>query len=344
MVYRIIVAVACSLFFPAAVSAQSLPWPLIIGHRGASGLLPEHTLEAYELAIAQGAHFIEPDLVSTKDGVLIARHENELSDTTDVALKFPERKTTRVIDVLEFTGWFSEDFTLAEIKTLRATQRLPFRDQSLNGKYLIPTLDEVLTLIKRESAVRGRPIGIYPETKHPSYHQSIGLALEQPLLGSLRTAGLTRTDDWVFIQSFEVKNLKSLNEATDLRLIQLLGFGTEQPFDQAISGASLSYQDMITDRGLQNIATYADGIGPWKVLIVPQDREGNPFPATDLIPRAHAAGLVVHAYTFRDEPRYLMKRYNGDPLAEYRHFFALGVDGVFTDFPGSAVGAIPASP
>ncbi len=318
-----------------------LPWPLVIGHRGASGLLPEHTVEAYTLAIAQGAHFIEPDLVSTRDGVLIARHENELSDTTDVADKFPDRKTTRVIDGREVTGWFAEDFTIQEIRTLRAIQRLPFRDQSKNGKFGIPTFDEVLALVKRESVARGRSIGLYPETKHPTYHQSIGLALEAPLMGALERAGLTQKSDWVFIQSFEVENLRALNEMTGLRLVQLLGFGAETPFDQEARGTGLTYEDMITNVGLSDIAAYADGIGPWKVLIVPQDRDGNPFPATDLISRAHNVGLLVHAYTFRDEARYLMKPYNNDPVAEYQRFFSLGLDGVFTDFPYTAVRALP---
>lgn len=337
-----------SLFFIGAISelspvvnADELPWPLIIAHRGASGLLPEHTLEAYALAIEQGAHFIEPDLVSTRDGVLIARHENELSDTTDVAKKFPDRQTTRVIDGREFTGWFSEDFTLAEIRTLRAKERLPFRDQSNNGKYAVPTLDEVLALVRRESAARGRNIGVYPETKHPTYFQSINLALEPPLLETLRTHGFVGADDWVFIQSFEVSNLQALAAQTDIRLVQLLGFGTQAPYDQDARDTGLTYADMITDAGLRDIAKYAAGIGPWKVLVVPQDREGNPFPATDLIARAHEAGLVVHAYTFRDEPQYLIKPYNADPVAEYRRFFALGVDGLFSDFPMTALSARP---
>lgn len=314
---------------------------LVIGHRGASGLLPEHTLEAYALAIEQGAHFIEPDLVSTQDGVLIARHENELSDTTDVAEKFPDRKTTRLIDGREMTGWFAEDFTLNEIRSLRANQRLAFRDQSKNGKYAIPTFDQVLALVERERTARGRSIGVYPETKHPTYHRTIGLPLEQPLIASLTQAGLTQRSDWVFIQSFEVNNLRALSDMTDLALVQLLGFGTEMPYDQVANETGLTYQDMITDTGLAEIATYADGIGPWKVLIVPQDRKGNPYPATDLISRAHKAGLLVHAYTFRDEPRYLIKPYNNDPVAEYQRFFALGVDGVFTDFPSTAVRGLP---
>lgn len=325
----------------ASWGAEPLPWPLVIGHRGASGVLPEHTLEAYQLAIEQGAHFIEPDLVSTRDGVLIARHENELSDTTNVADKFPNRKRESVIDGREVEGWFAEDFTLREIKSLRARQRLSFRDQSHNDQYLIPTFDEILALIQRESGATGRPVGVYPETKHPTYHRAVGLPLEDLLVSALEQAGLDSQDDWVFVQSFEVNNLRALSTKTDVRLVQLLGFGSEQPYDQVADQTGLSYEDMITDVGLKDIATYADGIGPWKVLILPQDREGNPFPATDLITRAHREGLVVHAYTFRDEPRYLIKPYNDDPGAEYRRFFALGLDGVFSDFPSTALRARP---
>lgn len=322
------------------LDAEPLPNPLVIAHRGASGLMPEHTLEAYALAIEQGAHFVEPDLVITRDGVLIARHENELSDTTDIEAKFPDRKTTKFVDGREVTGWFAEDFTLAEVKTLRAKQRLPFRDQSMNGQYRIPTFEEVLALVKREGARRGRPVGVYPETKHPSYHQAIGLPLEDRLIAALDAQELDSAEDWVFIQSFEVSNLKVLNRMTDVRLVQLLGFGTEAPYDQVGLENGLTYADMMTDIGLAEISSYAEGIGPWKVLIIPQDRDGKTFPATDIIERAHKAGLVVHAYTFRDEPRYLAKPYGANPLNEYRVFFGLGLDGVFSDFPETAQRAL----
>lgn len=336
---RVAVVLKCAILAsPVFAQPQDLPNPLIIAHRGASGLLPEHTLEAYALAIQQGAHFVEPDLVITSDGVLIARHENELSDTTDVASKFPARKATKVVDGREVSGWFAEDFTLAEIRTLTASQRLAFRDQSKNGLYSIPTFNEVLALIQRESKRKGRPIGVYPETKHPSYHQSIELPLEPPLVSALDHAGLSAQGDWVFVQSFEVNNLKDLNKMTEVRLVQLLGFGTLAPYDQAAAGTGVTYADMITDAGLASIKRYADGIGPWKVLIVPQDQDGEVLPPTDLVQRAHRAGLVVHAYTFRDEPQYLAKVYGDDPLDEYRRFFGLGLDGVFTDFPATALG------
>ncbi|MFL2769671.1 MAG: glycerophosphodiester phosphodiesterase [Rhodospirillaceae bacterium] len=320
--------------------AKSFPMPLVIAHRGASGLLPEHTLEAYALAIEQGAHFIEPDLVITRDGILIARHENELSDTTDVAEKFASRVTTRMVDGKEVTGWFTEDFTAKEIATLRAKERLPFRNQASNGKFRIPTLDDILVLVQRESVRSGRPIGVYLETKHSTYFRDVGLALEPPVIRALTNAGLTQSTDWVFIQSFEIDNLRSLDTMTDLRLVQLLGVGHLTPYDQQDSDKVLTYESMMTDGGLAEIATYADAIGPWKSLIIPQDREGNLLPATDLIFRAHRAGLLVHAYTFRNEPRYLVKAYNGDPAAEYRRFFALGLDGVFTDFPATALAVL----
>jgi len=333
------VMVLCATGF--AAQAQTLPSPLVIAHRGASGTLPEHTLEAYGLAIGQGAHFIEPDLVSTSDGVLVVRHENELSDTTDVAAKFPGRRTTKTIDGREVTGWFVEDFNMSEVKQLKAIERLPFRDQANNGRFSIPTFDEVLALIQRESSRRGRSIGVYPETKHPTYFRSIGLGLEVPLLTSLDAADLKRPDDWVFIQSFEVTNLKDLNGMTSLRLVQLLGSREAKPYDQTAAGKSLTYGTMMTEDGLAEIATYAEGIGPWKVLIVPNDGAGNALPVTGLVERAHAAGLLVHPYTFRDEEQYLIQSYAGDPLAEYRRFYSLGVDGVFTDFPDTAIQALP---
>ena len=318
---------------------EPLPKPLVIAHRGASGHLPEHTLESYALAIEQGAHFIETDLVMTGDGVLIARHENDLSDTTDVAEKFPDRRRTKLVDGQQVDGWFSEDFTMAEIKTLRATERLPFRDQSNNGKFEIPSFEEVIQLVIGRSRESGRSIGIYPETKHPSHFAALGLPLEEPLVAALERHSLNRADAPVFIQSFEVGNLGKLNEMTDVPLIQLVSAAHLAPYDQASAGAGLTYGEMITDSGLRDIAAYADGIGPWKDLIVPRDEEGNLGSPTSLINRAHAAGLEVHAYTFRSEARYLARQHDGDPGAEYRQFFSLDVDGVFTDFPDAATRA-----
>ena len=302
--------------------------PLVIAHRGASGYLPEHTLEAYALGVEQGADYIEPDLVITKDGALIARHENELSGTTDVAEKFPERKTTKTFGEHQVEGWFSEDFTLTEIKTLRAKERLPFRDQSNNGAFEIPTLIEILALRARLSAETGREIGVYPETKHPSYFQELGLPLEEPLVRTLEDAGLNRADAPVFIQSFEVGNLMKLDAMTEVPLIQLMGGRADEEIETL---------------GFEGVAAYAEGIGPYKGMILPIDEEGVAGAPTDLVERAHAASLLVHPYTFRSDEEFLPAQYAGDPLAEYCAFAALGVDGVFTDMPDNALKAFSES-
>lgn len=307
--------------------------PLVIAHRGASGLLPEHTLEAYAKAIEQGADFIEPDLVVTRDGYLIARHENEIGGTTDVAQKFPERKRTQTLDGQSITGWFTEDFTLAEIKQLRATQRLAFRDQSHNGKYQIPTFAEVLQLLKQKQAETGRAIGLYPETKHPSHFQAINLPIEPRLMVHLREHGLDRADAPVFIQSFEVNNLKWLKQTSKVKLVQLIE-DVGSPADQGPQG--MSYAQMITPEGLRQIASYASGIGPYKRLIVPE-KDGKLQTPTHLIDNAHSLGLQVHPWTFRSDKEYLAADYHGEIGAEYQQFFQLGVDGVFSDFTHDAV-------
>jgi glycerophosphoryl diester phosphodiesterase len=295
---------------------------LVIAHRGASGHRPEHTLEAYRLAIAMGADVIEPDLVCTKDGVLVARHENEIGETTDAAERFPGRKTTRIVDGRTVTGFFVEDFTLAEVKTLRARERLPFRSRDFDGRYEVPTFDEVVELADREGGLRGRAVGVYPETKHPSHFRAIGLPLEPRVLEALARRGLVRAEDPVLIQSFEAQSLRTLRPLTRVRLVQLL--------DTAPSADDLA-----------RIATYADGIGPDKRLVVPLDAASGVLGApTDLVARAHAAGLFVHAWTMRSDPRFLAREYAGDPAKEYRQFASLGVDGVFTDFPDDAVKAL----
>ncbi|MBW4610262.1 MAG: esterase-like activity of phytase family protein [Hassallia sp. WJT32-NPBG1] len=340
--------------------------PIVIGHRGASGERPEHTLASYELAIKQGADFIEPDLVSTKDGVLIARHEVNISATTDVATRaeFANRFTTKVIDGIEETGWFADDFTLAEIKTLRAIERLPFRDQVFNDVFEIPTLQEIIDLVKQVEKDTGKKIGIYPETKHPTYHDSVGLSLEEPLVDILNKNDFTDPNR-VFIQSFEVSNLKELNQKIDVPLVQLLDAtdvaldGTiieKQPYDFVASGDSRTYGDLRTPEGLKEVATYADGIGPWKRMIVSlkgtdadgdgtaddingdgavNDADKTTLPPTSLITDAHDAGLLVHPYTFRNEAQYLAADYQGNPELELRQFIQLGVDGFFDDFPGT---------
>ncbi|GGK96270.1 glycerophosphodiester phosphodiesterase [Mangrovihabitans endophyticus] len=307
--------------------------PLVIGHRGACGYRPEHTLESYQLAIRLGADYIEPDLVSTADGVLVARHENEISGTTDVTARpeFADRRTTKIIGGRTVTGWFTEDFTLAELRTLRAVERLPsVRPQNtlFDGEFSIPTLQEILDLARAEERRLGRAIGVYPETKLPSHFQSIGLALEEPLVSALHANGLTGPSAPVLIQSFEAANLRKLRSMTDLRLIQLL----DEPGD------------------LRTIAEYAYGVGPDKDLIVPRDAAGRLRAPTTLVSDAHAAGLAVHAWTFRAENPFLPLDHRigdnpagrGDGIAEYELFLRLGVDGVFTDHPDTAVAAISA--
>jgi len=329
---------------------------IVIAHRGASGYRPEHTLESYRLAIEMGADFVEPDLVSTKDGVLVARHENEIGSTTDVAdhPEFADRRTVKAVHGVEVEGWYTEDFTLAELKTLRARERLPQlrpANTAWDGRLEVPTLDEIIQLVRRESAARGRTIGIYPETKHPSWFQSLGLGLEEPLLAALDAAGWTEPDAPVFIQSFETENLRMLRGRTRVRLVQLLE-SSGAPRDLVLRGDPRTYADLATPAGLAEIATYADAVGPDKALIIPRDAHGRLAALTSLVTDAHAAGLRVHPWTFRGENYFLPADFHaGDPAdpsfpaihgdldAELAAFFAAGVDGVFTDFPDVALRA-----
>jgi len=349
--------------------------PLVIGHRGGgSGYLPDHTLEAYALGIELGADHVELDLVATKDGHLIVRHEPNLIETTNVGTlpQFASRKRTLELDGVPVTGFFASDFTLAEIKQLRAVQPLPERGQAFDGKFQIPTLEESIQFVKRKSAEKGRRIGIYPETKHPTYHQSIGLPLEDRLLEVLRGAGWNRRGAPVFIQSFETASLRYLRSRTDLPLIQLvdgddvtsdgavaLNKPYDKPYDWVVSGRSGLFTDLLTPAGLAEVRTYADGIGPWKPYIRSSkcievvggacaDVNGDGkvdetdrilLPPTDLVQRAHALGLLVHPFTFRSEQRRLVSDYAGNPSNEYLMFYELGVDGVFTDFADDAVAA-----
>ena len=320
--------------------------PLLIAHRGASGERPEHTLAAYERAIDQGADFIEPDLVLTKDGVLVARHENEIGGTTDVAdhPEFADRKTTKVIDGVEMAGWFTEDFTLAELRTLRARERLPDlrpANKRFDTLYQIPTFEEILKLVRAKEAESGRRIGLYPETKHPSYFAGIGLAHQAPLLDLLNRYGYMTEADPVFIQSFEVGNLKALRAATRLRLIQLVD-AEGGPAD--LPGTR--YDDLLTVQGLADIATYADGIGPSAALVIA------PEGATALVGRAHDAGLQVHVWTLRMENPFLPAQYQrgddpegrGDFAGYVRAMVRTGVDGLFSDFPAQARAAMTPAP
>ena len=348
---------------------------LVVAHRGASGYLPEHTLEAYAMAIGMGADFIEPDLVVTKDGILIARHEPMLSGTTDVANRpeFASRKATRKVDGVETTDWFAGDFTLAEIKQLRAKQAMADRDQSKNGQFQIPTLQEVVDLAKKEAAARGRVIGIAPETKHSTFHAAIGLPIEDRLVALLKEAGWTDASAPVVIQSFEVANLKYLNTRIDVKLAQLLDAEDvdkdgnivlsapyAQPYDFVVVGDKRTYKDLLSKEGLAEVRSYADILAPWKPYILPTkqvDGNGDGKPddlngdgktdeqdrvlatPTSVVKDAHAAGLQVFTWTFRNEPKRLASSFKGDPLAEYKAFYALGVDGLFSDFPDTAVKA-----
>lgn len=324
-----------SFTFLLSLRAAALETPLVIGHRGACGHRPEHTLASYELAIAMGADYIEPDLVMTKDKVLVARHENEISGTTDVESKFPDRKTTKKVDGKEISGWFIEDFTLKEVKSLRAKERLAFRNHSFDGQFEIPTFSEILDLVKKQK----RKVGIYPETKHPTYFQSVGLPLEEALINALKVHGLNSVGSPVFIQSFEMANLKKLKKLTKLPLIYLIDDPELIPYDHVISGDKRTYAEMLTPASLKEISATVSGIGPYKRYILPENAKGEALPATNLIQDAHALGLKVHPYTFRSESHYLLKDYKGDPQAEYLQFFELGVDGLFSDFPDQAAKA-----
>jgi len=310
--------------------------PIVIAHRGASGLRPEHTLEGYALAIRQGADFIEPDLVLTRDGVFVARHENEISSTTNVAdhPAFAARRATRTIDGAEVAGWFTEDFTLAELKTLRAKERIPLLrpdNAAFDGRFEIPTFEEIVTLAKAHG------VGVYPETKHPSYFALIGLPMESRLVAQLHRHGWDSAESPVILQSFEVNNLKALHGMTGLRLIQLM-----ERDGAPADAATESYAAMTTPSGLAEVATYAWGIGPNKAMV--QDGDAAP---TTLVADAHAVGLCVHPWTFRAENAFLPPslRQGDEPSAnghltdEIARYLALGIDGFFTDFPATGAAA-----
>ena len=325
--------------------------PLVFGHRGASGYRPEHTLASYELAARMGADYIEPDLVSTKDGVLVARHENEISGTTDVATRpeFADRKATKKIDGADLTGWFTEDFTLGELRTLRAKERIPElrpRNTLYNGRYQVPTFQEVIDLSKRLSRELRREIGIAPETKHPTYFRSAGLPLEPGLVTLLTRSGLNKPGARVVVQSFEVGNLIELNRSLKVELVQLTS-ATGAPYDFIASGDPRTYADLITPAGLREIASYADVVSPEKSQIIPRDAAGFLQQPTSLVADAHQAGLKVVAYTFRNENAFLPADFRssadpaayGNPFAEYERFFATGIDGLFSDNTDTAVEA-----
>lgn len=320
---------------PAARGMQLKP--LIIGHRGASGHTPEHTLHAYRLAVAMGADIFEPDLVITKDGVLIARHENEISETTDVADVYPDRRTVKVIDGKRVEGFFTEDFTINEIRTLKARERLAFRNQGENGLYPIATFEEVLQLRAELSQVHGREIGIAPELKHSTYFKSANLPLEARFIELIRKYQLEGVGAPVMVQSFEVSNLKYLREKLPhIQIVQLLDELQERPADQA----AITYGDMATEAGMEEIARYADWISPWKPYIIPFDPQTKRLlKPTRFVELAQGQGLKVVPYTFRNENQFLSIEDQGRPEQEYWRFFELGVDAVFSDHPDTAVAA-----
>ncbi len=321
----------------------------IVGHRGAAGYRPEHTLASYELAARMGADYIEPDLVTTRDGVLVARHEPEIGGTTDVAShpEFANRKTTKSLDGVQVTGWFTEDFTLAELKTLRAKERIPDvrqRNTIYDGKYQIPTFQEVIDLAKRLSRELHREIGIYPETKHPTYFRKQGLPLEPKLIETLNRNGLNRPGAKVFVQSFEVGNLIDLRKSLRVPLVQLTS-ATGAPFDFVDSGDPRTYKDITSAAGLTDVAKYAKGLRPDKNQIIPRDAAGFLTTPTTLVADAHKAGLKVHPYTFRAENTFLPADFRssadpnayGDLFSEIEVFKATGIDGLFTDNTDIAV-------
>jgi len=364
-VRKVLLAMAATVVMTTACGGSDTPaWPptpTVIAHRGASALRPEHTLAAYQKAIDDGANIIEPDLVITKDGVLVARHENAIAivnadgsvreATTDVMDRpeFAARKTTKTIDGTAITGWFVEDFTLAELKTLRARERIPAirpANVAYNGQFEVPTLQEVIDLAKAQSAAKGRIIGIAPETKHPSFFQSIGMPLEPALLAVLTQNGWNSKDAPVYVQSFEVANLKALRKQSTVRLVQLLSNGG-RPYDFTASGNPQTYANMATAAGLKEIATYADVVGAHKNLVIPV-KDGALGTPTTLVKDAHALNLAVHIWTLRPENAFLPAAYKkapttdntvrGDSVSEIQTFLKAGVDGFFTD--DSAVGRL----
>lgn len=317
----------------------------VIAHRGASGARPEHTLGAYELAARLGADYLEPDLVATADGHLVARHENEISGTTDIAARpeFADRRTTKQIDGRAVTGWFTEDLTLDELRTLRCIERLPDLrpdNTAYDGRFTVPTLAEILELRGRLSVELGRKIGVYPETKHPSYFERIGLGLDAPLVAALDRAGLNEPDAPVFLQSFELTNLRALRTVHSAQVpLVFLAEREGAPVDLVAAGDTRTYQDLLAPAGLARLAEHVDAIGPHKELVVTRREDGSLGGPTSLVADAHEAGLAVHPWTFRRENAFLPTDLRGpggpagtgDVVAEIRAHLEAGVDGFFVD-------------
>lgn len=335
-----------------AITARARPArPLLLAHRGSSALRPEHTLGSYAKAIADGADFIEPDLCCTKDGVLVARHENNIAETTDVAAhpEFANRRAEKVVDGEKLVGWFTEDFTLAELKTLRAKERLGAvrpESQSYDGQFQIVTLEEVAEFVAAEAAARGRVIGLIPEVKHSTYFAGIGLPIEPRLIERLNASAYLKTAP-VVIQSFEVANLKALRKSlagrSNIQLMQLVGDPRQSPADFVAVGDKRTWADLLTPQGLAEIATYADWLAPATRMLIPLEADGHLGKPTGLVEAAHRAGLLVGTWTFRPENRFLAAdfrssegenaRHPAGSIAEMRRYLALGLDGFFTDDP-----------
>ena len=334
-----LVAGFISLLMTGAVTAETVQQQcLVIAHRGASGYMPEHTLAAYRLAILLGADYVEPDLVMTRDGHFIARHENRLADTTDIEdhPEFAKRRVTRTVDDKEMSDWFSEDFTLAELQQLRARERLPEirpANTSLNDLFPIPSLQDIIDMVREMEQIVGRTIGLYPELKSPAYFRDRGLDPEGTLVAELKKNGYQGSDAPVYIQAFETESLQRLNKLTDIRLVYLIGYDPDDP---------ATANSQVSDAGLRQLAEFVDGIGVAKYgLLIPRDEAGNleGENATDLPQRAHSLGLLVHAWTFRAENEFLPVNLRsagpatapGDSLAEHRLFIDAGIDGLFTE-------------
>ncbi|MET7404900.1 glycerophosphodiester phosphodiesterase [Streptomyces parvulus] len=328
-----------------------LPVPTVIGHRGASGYRPEHTFGSYELALDMGADIVEAgDLVPTRDGHLVCRHEPEIGGTTDVAghPEFADRKRTKLLDGVSTTGWFTEDFTLAELKTLRATERIPANrphNSLYDGRWEIPTFEEVLRWQNEQTRRRGRQVWIYPELKHPTYFRKLGLGTEERLARLLRKYGKDRGNSPVIVQSFEPTSIQRMNRLVGNPLAVLLSGANTRPWDFVETGDPRTTADLVTPKGLREIASYAQGIGPTLDLIIPRDSGGRLIEPTTLVRDAHRAGLVLHPYTMRNENPFLPAEFRkgtdpdayGDAFGAFRTYFATGIDGIFTDNPDTGV-------
>ncbi|WP_327357404.1 glycerophosphodiester phosphodiesterase [Streptomyces sp. NBC_01304] len=329
---------------------RDLPVPTVIGHRGASGYRPEHTLGSYQLALDMGAHVIEQDLVPTKDGHLVCRHENDITATTDVSAhpEFADRKATKSVDGVSLTGWFTEDFTLAELKTLRAKERIPGtrqRNTLYDGRWDVPTFEEVLRWAEKEGKKRGKRVWLHVETKHPTYFRKLGLGLEEPLAKLLRRYGRHKKNSATFLQSFEPSSIQKLAKLVDAPRVVLLSTANSRPWDFVEAGDPRTVADLVKPEGLRWIASYAQGIGPTLDLIIPRDAAGKLTQPTTLVPDAHAADLILHPYTMRNENSFLPLEFRrgtdpnayGDAFGAFKVWFDTGIDGIFSDNADTAL-------